>query len=863
MSRQLNLGRIGFKNKGAWVPAKYYEHDVVSFNGSVYCCKLEHTSTGDITPANTEHWDQWTDMTMGPQGIQGIPGPKGDKGETGLVGPQGIQGETGPKGERGDTGPVGPKGERGETGERGPRGETGAPGLPAGMEAGFGDSETSTINQKFLTEKIKALGTVSNIDASALDANTYYPVLGTKLPGVGYSLIEVTTSHPATKPNWAEHGFTGVMRILAQSFENSETDGKSYVILKDVKGVDTLPISFTQLVSGEPIVWVRGGYKYEIKTDYKATFTLKSDGIDVPGGVKKTPTTTLPESEALAANSGSSSGGTQIQIKNVISGNAKDVAVSEKAIVDYVSEHVMPEVKVKVDKAKEEVEKIIPKPGETYKGVRIIPTFVWYVWVYQEVERKVSDNSIVKYGDIYWNGYGDGTTIQQFGVSREKFSLPVRLPFPYNEEIVKISGGMQISTVYTFFLAMPKDRNYIYSWGYNSYGQLGVGDTNSQSVIRRVEFPDKIKNVWCNHSFTGAMAGMSFVQLENNDIYCAGYSGNGELGLGTMAASTPTFTKHTFLSGKDVEEIIVTGYHAVFAKIKKSSGLYDIYGWGYNNRGVFGNNKYNSQEANPVLVAEDVSYFSTSLWGSTYSSSGNSYYGYANYIKDGEPYGAGLLGRCFLKSLGTSYETSTYQLMTQGNGKPFTNVKKVINQAHYLSFVLTNDGKLYISNSNAVNTELKGTGNNVVKYQDGFSLYAEDVKDILSITNLANVNEGNLVLIVMENGDVYNSVWHIYHITSANNINPTALGLPSLESTSGGTSTTLKEFKNCKLDLPIPYDKILQIEPSNYGHTARFGTMLITDGKSIWMSGNYYSNSYHALPNMYGFTKLPLMNTER
>lgn len=862
MSRQLNLGRIGFKNKGAWVPAKYYEHDVVSFNGSVYCCKLEHTSTGDITPANTEHWDQWTDMTMGPQGIQGIPGPKGDKGETGLVGPQGIQGETGPKGERGETGPVGPKGERGETGERGPKGDKGEPGLPAGMEAGFGDSETSTINQKFLTEKIKALGTVSNIDASALDANTYYPVLGTKLPGVGYSLIEVTTSHPDTKPNWAEHGFTGVMRILAQSYENSETDGKSYVILKDVKGVDTLPISFTQLVSGEPIVWVRGGYKYEIKTDYNATFTLKSDGVDVPGGVKKTPTAILPESEALAANSGSSSGGTQISIKNVISGNAKDVAVSEKAIVDYVAGTVLPEVKVKVDKAKEEVEKIIPRPGETYKGVRIIPLFMEYMWAYQEVERKVSDNSIVKYGDIFWQGLAPDTTATM-GVSFEKFSLPVRLPFPFGEEIIKIEGGRQKTMEYSSFVALPKGKNYVYVWGYNSQGRLGTGNTSNQVTIRKVELPGVVKNVWHNTMMSGGWHGRTVVQLENNDIYFAGQSGNGQAALGTTADSVPTFTKVPSLSGKDIEEIIITGFYAMFAKVKKPNGLYDILGWGYNSRGVFGTGNKDDNVLTPVLVAENVSQFNTSMWGSSYDSSSNYYYGYANYIKDGEPYGAGLLGRCFLKSLSTTYETYTYQLMSLGNGKPFASIKKVINQACFLSFVLTNEGKLYISNSNAANTELKGTGNNTVKYQDGFSLYAEGVKDIISVTNLVSLNVGNLVLIVMENGDVHNAVWNTANITTSNNINPTTLGLSDLASTAGGTTITLKDFKNCKLDLPIPYDKILQIEPTCYGGQAVAGTILITDGKTIWISGNYAGNAYITLLNTYGFTPMPLMNTER
>ena len=74
MARTLNLGRIGFKNKGAWQQIQYYENDVVSYEGSVYCCKIAHVATATITPTSTEHWDMWTDA---------VKGPKGDRGEKG------------------------------------------------------------------------------------------------------------------------------------------------------------------------------------------------------------------------------------------------------------------------------------------------------------------------------------------------------------------------------------------------------------------------------------------------------------------------------------------------------------------------------------------------------------------------------------------------------------------------------------------------------------------------------------------------------------------------------------------------------------------------------------------------------------
>lgn len=140
MAREINLGRIGFKNKGAWKSGiQYYKHDIVTYNGSVYCCKLEHTASASVTPAATNHWDQWTDTTKGPKGepgnpgIQGPVGPKGDTGPAGPagpVGPAGAPGRDGAKGEPGTPGKDGLPGPAGPVGADGAKGEPGKDGLP-------------------------------------------------------------------------------------------------------------------------------------------------------------------------------------------------------------------------------------------------------------------------------------------------------------------------------------------------------------------------------------------------------------------------------------------------------------------------------------------------------------------------------------------------------------------------------------------------------------------------------------------------------------------------------------------------------------------------------------------------------------
>ena len=71
------------------------------------------------------------------------------------------------------------------------------------------------------------------------------------------------------------------------------------------------------------------------------------------------------------------------------------------------------------------------------------------------------------------------------------------------------------------------ENNKIYCWGYNSYGQLGLGDNDNRN--KPVEFKIKgnsspIKQIICGGHHT-------FAICENNKIYCWGKNDYGQLGL--------------------------------------------------------------------------------------------------------------------------------------------------------------------------------------------------------------------------------------------------------------------------------------------------------------------------------------------
>ena len=83
-----------------------------------------------------------------------------------------------------------------------------------------------------------------------------------------------------------------------------------------------------------------------------------------------------------------------------------------------------------------------------------------------------------------------------------------------------------------------KNDGTLWGTGYNSYGQLGLGDTNGRNTFTEItNNVDDIKSVYCGVYYT-------FILKNNNTLWGCGNNGGGQLGLGGTNYKT-TFTEIT------------------------------------------------------------------------------------------------------------------------------------------------------------------------------------------------------------------------------------------------------------------------------------------------------------------------------
>ena len=287
-------------------------------------------------------------------------------------------------------------------------------------------------------------------------------------------------------------------------------------------------------------------------------------------------------------------------------------------------------------------------------------------------------------GNIYGTGkclaVVDSNTLQQI-LSNTDGKTPKYISTGYNHAVVLMTDGS------------------VYSAGINTYGQLGLGHSNTFSSLKPMLMNGntaKYISTWYNSTL---------ILMTDGTVYGTGLNSSGQLGLGnyTLYNSLQLMTSLTpLLTAGKIVKYISRGYN--HSLILMTDGT--VYGTGYNYWGQLGlgnyTEKYNTLQ--PMLMGGKEA---------TYISSGENHS--LILMTDGTVYGAGLNNSGQL-GLGNYTETyNTLQLMSSLT--PLLTAGKIvknISSGAYYSLILMTDGTVYGTGWNYYS--LLGLGNNTETY---------------------------------------------------------------------------------------------------------------------------------------------------
>ncbi|XP_068647496.1 ultraviolet-B receptor UVR8-like isoform X3 [Aristolochia californica] len=147
-----------------------------------------------------------------------------------------------------------------------------------------------------------------------------------------------------------------------------------------------------------------------------------------------------------------------------------------------------------------------------------------------------STGSLYTYG---WNKYG------QLGHGHfEDLLVPLQLEALSNCPISQISGGWRHSMAVTY-------DGKLYGWGWNKFGQVGVGDNIDHCSPMQVKFPDeqKVIQIVCGWRHTLALT-------ERQNLFSWGRGTSGQLGHGeSIDRNTPKIIEALSVDGSSFQQI--------------------------------------------------------------------------------------------------------------------------------------------------------------------------------------------------------------------------------------------------------------------------------------------------------------------
>lgn len=152
-----------------------------------------------------------------------------------------------------------------------------------------------------------------DLSAATYDQNTWYTVVGERLPENGFAGIKVVVNlNSGTKPSWSTHsaGFSVDFHIDTQASGWGTTHAETIIYSDTFSFCSVSPVSYKQLGYGSrPILYLRGGGRYRVISTYNAAWKIYKDGYTWQSGKNSqsampSNTRPTPEGHTLKGNKG-------------------------------------------------------------------------------------------------------------------------------------------------------------------------------------------------------------------------------------------------------------------------------------------------------------------------------------------------------------------------------------------------------------------------------------------------------------------------------------------------------------------------------------------------------------------------------
>ena len=185
--------------------------------------------------------------------------------------------------------------------------------------------------------------------------------------------------------------------------------------------------------------------------------------------------------------------------------------------------------------------------------------------------------AILEDGSLYaWvdNNYG----LIGVGSENEYVNTPTK---------VNLSGKIKELIINIFSAYAVLEDGSLYAWGFNTLGQLGVGDEINRNTPTKVNLPGMVKEIMHNSYSV-------YTILEDGSLYAWGVNYSGQLGVGDeINRNTPTKVN---LPGM-VKEIMLKS-DSIYTILEDGS----LYAWGYNSNGQLGVGDYKNRNTPEKVI---------------------------------------------------------------------------------------------------------------------------------------------------------------------------------------------------------------------------------------------------------------------